>query len=239
MTKQMLLTLAALPLLAGVNVAHADSVTVGPESTISVDGTSYTLVAPHPEGVMWDTPTKACGCKMFGFRALQAVGDYLGLNDTFARGGMGVTTGWNTHGAEDLYIETFDWVNGGGEFAYASPITASPYLTLADAWYEFTIGGAPYRVQADASLYDFTPDPSHAGYHADWDFFDYRTHAQTTTGSSNEKVYFQNVVRPQFITHLQGATQFDVTPVPIPGAVWLLGSALAGMTFVRRRAADR
>lgn len=235
MTKQMLLTLAALPLLAGANTAHADSVTVGVESTISVDGKSYTLVAPYPDGVMWDDAIKACGCKMFGFRALQAVGDYLGLDDTFTRSGMGVTTGWNTHGADELYIDTFDWVNGGGAFAYTSPITATPYLALADAWYEYTIGGHTYRVQADASIYEFNHNTSHAGYHADWDFFDYRMYAQTATDSTDEKNYFLTVVRPQLITHLQGATQFDVRPVPIPGAVWLLGSGLAGLVFTGRR----
>lgn len=107
------------------------------ESSIPVDGTSYTLAVPYPDGVMWDEPGKACKCKMFGFRALQAVGDHLGLNDTFTRNGTVVKTGWNTHGAEELYVDTFNWT-GGGDFSYAAPITAAPYLTLADAWYEFT-----------------------------------------------------------------------------------------------------
>lgn len=238
MTKQMLLTLAALPLLAGVSTAHAAGVTVGAESTISVDGTSYTLVADYSaDGVMWDNPTKACGCKMSAFRALQAVGDYLDMNDTFSTSAISIRTGWNTDGPEELYLETMPWVEG-VNFSYATPITATKNLTLDDSWYEFTTGGHTYRVSMDQSTYYFKPDTGHAGYHSDWDFFEYRTFAQTTTGTPNEKVYFANVVKPQLINNLKGATSFEineVSHVPIPGAVWLLGSGLAGLVFTGRR----
>lgn len=243
MTKRMLLTLAALSSLAAGTTVHAASVMVGAASTISVDGLSYTLVGDKPNGVMWEEDGqggyKSCGCKMSAFRALQAVGDYLGLNDTFTTAAMRITTGWNTHGPEELYDETLGWKMG-ENFDYASPITDTKNLTLADAWYEFTLvpGGEGYRVNFDAWNYRFTHDSTLAGYHSDWDFFAYRTFAQNTIGTSDEMVYFRTVVRPQFIDNLKGETRFEVNavaPVPIPGAVWLLGSAMAGMAVVRRR----
>jgi len=240
MKKQMLLTLAALPLLAGVNIAHADSVTVGSESTISVDGKSYTLVSAAPDysGVMWEDNGsggyQACGCRMSAFRALQAVGDYLHMNDTFSTSAISIRTGWNTDGPEEMYLETLGWEQD-VNFSYASPITDNKYLTLADSWYEFTTGGHTYRVSLDASIYEFTPNTSHTGYHYDWDFFDYRTFAKTTPGIVPEKDYFKTVVKPQLVVKLEGAAQFDVQPVPIPGAIWLLGSGLAGLVFTGKR----
>ncbi len=238
MKKSLVLVSAVLFLIMSFSLAGAASVTVGAESTITVDGTSYTLVSVPPDysGLMWEvsgTGYKACLCKMTAFRALQALGIYLSNND-LPSAQINITTGWNTDGPEELFVESMPWVEG-VNFSYADPITPGSLLTLTDAWYEFSYMGATYKVSSSYDNYRFSPDINHAGYVEDWDFFDYRTYFQTTSGSDPKKNYFSTILRPQIVDNLKGETWFEVSAVPIPGSGWLLGSSLLGLVGMGRR----
>ena len=224
--------------------AHVDGAT---SNMVTVNGASFTLVSPGAasvpadySGIMWEeTATgsgvyKACLCSMVSFRALQAVGQFVGLT-AFNTDDITISTGWNTDGPERVYDEIMGW-DKGDNFFYADSITDFRYLNLDDAWFTFDIEGiGEYRVSAMLSNYQYTDDTGNAGYHAGWDMFDYRTAVQAGTATNPEKAYFQNVIRPQIAANLAAGADFDVTPVPIPGAVWLLGSGMAGLVFTGRR----
>ncbi len=241
MKRLLMVTIAGVFLIMTFSLAGAAQVIVDAPSTITVDGVPYTLVSPAPDysGLMWEEiPVgKACLCKMSAFRALQALGTFLSLSE-FSSAQLSIVTGWNTHGPEELFVDSLTWVKG-TNFAYADPITSGSLLTLADAWYEFTYSGVIYRVAHDSFNYRFAHVETHAGYHPDWDFFDYRLFIQTTGGSTPEKDYFSSVIRPQIVANFRGETWFEVNAVPIPGAVWLLGTGIMGLAARRWRMARR
>jgi len=235
MKRFLMLFQVALFLILTVSLAGAVTITVAPESTVVVDGNHYTLVTPPGGGgLMWEG-NKACLCAMTAFRALQAFGTFLSLSE-FDSHQISITTGWNTHGPEELFVDKMTWV-AGVNFAYADPITASPQLTLQDAWYNFTYQGNIYRVDSHYNNYRFSPVSSAPGYVAGWDFFAYRTAVQTGTATPAQRNYFRDIIRPQIVANLEGQTWFDVavTPVPLPGTVWLLVAGLAKVVGLRLR----
>jgi hypothetical protein len=239
--------LLVIVVLAFAGGAQAAIVNLAADDFVTVDGTAYELVTAKPTdpgpalpagaGLMWEWNTstsdwKACICQMVAFRALQAVGQYADITD-FTSAGTDILTGWNTDGPVELYVDRMVWTEG-ANFAYADPITPNPQLDLDDAWYEYTINGTTYRVESQAGNYAFTDDTGHAGYQAGWDFFDYREFVKDG-GSGAKKSYFSGVIRPQIVNNFKGATSFDVAPVPVPAAVWLLGSGLIGLAGLRRK----
>jgi hypothetical protein len=231
--------LVGMLVLVFAGAAHGAIVNLTADDFVTVDGASYDLVSPQPPtgaGLMWEPDGsggyKACICRMVAFRALQAVGQHVNISD-FNSADTHILTGWNTDGPEELYVDNMPWVKD-TNFAYADSMTPNEDLTRDDAWYQYTIGGQAYRVESRAGNYEFTHDDQVAGYHADWDFFDYRSYVKGG-GTGDEKTYFSGVVRSQIVDNFKGATSFDVNPVPVPAAVWLLGSGLVGLVGLRRR----
>lgn len=233
-----------IPVLAGA--AFAGRVTVGTDGGLTVDGAVYQLISPAPAapgpdvpqgtGLMWEwdgSSWKACLCQMVSFRALQAVEKYLDLSG-LESSRTGIVTGWNTHGPEELYVDLMPWEEN-LNFQYADPITAGSSLSIDDAWFRFTIEGkGTYEVKSDAENYRFTHDKTHAGYHEDWGFFDYRTFVKGGQ-SGPEKFYFSQHIRSQIVDNLKGETVFQVSAVPVPGTAGLLISGLLGLAAVSRR----
>jgi hypothetical protein len=247
MRRTVFLLMAAMVALTFAGAAHGAIVNLTADDFVTVDSTTYELVTAKPTdpgpglpagaGLMWEWDAgkndwKSCICQMVAFRALQAVGQYAGISD-FTSAGTDILTGWNTDGPEDLYVHRMGWVEG-TNFDYADPITGNAQLDLADAWYEYTISGTTYRVESQGGNYAFTDDTGHDGYQAGWDFFDYRTFVKEG-GSGQTKTYFATVVRPQIVDNFKGATSFDVHPVPLPGALWLLGSGILGLAGLRKK----
>jgi len=232
--KKLLFILSAIAivlLFEAAGVAGETLVTVGAENLVIVDGSTYKLVSPKPAtgdpavtpppadtGLMWEWSAakgdwKSCLCRMGGFRALQAVGTFLSIDD-FNSSRTSIVTGWNTHGPEELFVENMPWVEG-TNFSYAAPITSGTQLTLDDAWFTFTIDGiGTYRVSTFARNYKIDHDTGHPGYHVGWDFFDYRTYYKTHTGMDAEKEYFRDVVRGQIVNNYKGDTRFNISHIP-------------------------
>lgn len=221
----------------------ATTVQVGADGIFTVDGTAYNLISTKPDysGLMWEGDSasgyKACLCSMLSYRALQAVGQYLGTAD-INTADTAIVTGWNTDGPEHIYVHSLGWELG-SEFQYARPITAPSALTLADAWFTFTISGASYQVNSLAANYVYTANTSHAGYMEDWDFFDYRTAVQNGNATNDERLYFQTVIRNQIVTNFTNGGTFAVQPVPVPSTLLTLGSGLAALALVGRRGSFR
>lgn len=199
---------------------HAEFVTVGSTGLVVVDGFQYELVSSMPEvpgpdrpegtGLMWEwdgatNQWKTCICQMVAFRALQAFGEYTRMTDIHSEF-FDIATGWNTDGPDNL-MKLIDWQ---GAFFYADPIADNEYLTLDDAWYDFTAAGLTVRVWSMAENYHFVHDRDHEGCHEDWDFFDYRTAFKTGSGTPAEKNYFKNVIRPQIVNNLKADTKFKI-----------------------------
>ena len=224
--------------------ASAGWIGVSAEDGITIDGSEYILISDKPAGaqpldppgLMWEYEVdhwKACICRMVAYRSLQALEQKLGLGNIDSSS-INILTGWNTDGPEELYIDNMPWTET--DLAYADPITASEYLTLEDAWYEFTIEGTGIcLVGSQAENYAIDADTEHDGYQEGWDFFDYRTYFKTNTGMDDTKLYFKDVARPQIVENFKGATSFDVTPVPLPAAFWFLGSGLAWLIAFKRK----
>ena len=224
--------LVSMIVFAFAGATQGAIVNLAADNLVTVDGTTYDLVSPKPTdpgptlpagtGLMWEwnadaTTWKACICRMVAFRALQAAGQSVGITD-FTSAITGILTGWNSDGPEELYVDNMPWVDG-TNFAYAVSMTSNAELTLADAWYEYTIGDQTYRVESRAGNYAFNPDTGHAGYRVDWDFFDYRSAVKNGSGNADEKAYFKNVVRSQIVDNFKEETSFNVNPVPIPSAL--------------------
>ncbi|MGI6656184.1 MAG: PEP-CTERM sorting domain-containing protein [Desulfobulbus sp.] len=235
-TRTTITALAAMLVLAHSN-GFAASIHAGGVGTLSVDGTEYTLVSTPPDysGLMWEQTGngnyKACICEMFSFRALQALGQHLGASE-LSSSEITVLTGWNSHGPEGLFVDSLGF---GANFQYADPITSAPYLTLEDAWFNFTYQGTTYQASSQAQNYAFTADPTHAGHQDGWDFFEYRTHVQTTSGMDDTKVYFRSVIRPQIVDNFADGVDFEVNAVPEPATLFTLGCGLAAMALIGRR----
>lgn len=205
---------------------NVEVVTIGSADLVSgdmllVDGFPHELISGMPEvagpdrpegtGLMWEwsgtnNQWKACICQMFAFRAFQVFGKYTRMVDINSEI-IDVTSGWNTDGPDEL-MEMIDWLGG---FSYADPITENAYMTIEDAWYDFKISGMTVRVQSMADNYAFVHDTDHDGYHADWNFFDYRTAFKTGNGTAAEKTYFKNVIRSQIVNNFKGKTFFRVS----------------------------
>lgn len=146
---------------------------------------------------------------MLSFRALQAVITQTATTD-LSSAGTTIVAGWNTEGPEELFVENMPWVDG-VNFSYGDGLTENSQMTLADAWFVFSVNGAGvFRVSSSAANYAFTPDAAHEGYHADWDFFDYRTYFQTHATMDAEKMYFRDVVRPQIVANFKNGASFEV-----------------------------
>lgn len=208
---------------------HAEFLTVGSDDMVSedilvVDGVEYDLISDMPgisgpnrpdgTGLMWEWNTdnnqwKTCICQMVAFRALQVFSEYTGMTDIQSTY-FNITTGWNTDGPEEL-LTAVDWQGG---FSYAETITDNEYLTLDDAWYDFAIPGFIIRIRSMADNYDFVHNTTHEGYREDWDFFDYRTAFKTDSGTTAEKAYFKNVVRPQVVDNFKAETVYEIKPLP-------------------------
>ena len=220
---------------------QAATVNVGSTGMVSVDGTTYTLVTTSPEdgGLMWEETSpssgvyKACICSMFSFRALQAISEYLGISD-MNTASTTIVSAWSTDGPEHVFTDTMGW-KVGSNFIYTDPITASPSLTLDDAWLTFTIGSSTYKVSSLAENYDFIDDTNHAGYQAGWDFFDYRRYFQTNPGMDDTKMYFRDVVRAQIVTNFTDGATFDVRPVPEPTTLFSMGLGITVLALSRRK----
>ncbi len=207
--------------------AGAETVTVGAENAVTVDGSVRKLVSAAPTtgdpavtpppagtGLMWEWESsggtwKACLCRMFSFRALQAVMVHTAATD-LSSAGTKIIAGWNTEGPEELFVENMPWVEG-VNFSYGEGLTENSQMTLDDVWFVFSINGAGvFRVSASVANYAFTPDTTHEGYHADWDFFDYRTYFKTHATMDAEKKYFRDVVRPQIVANFKNGASFEV-----------------------------
>ncbi len=215
--------------------AFADTVTVNATDSLNIDGTSYSLVSDSYEGggLMWEpsgTSYKACLCRMVAYGALQAVAGYLGITD-LTSSEISIVTGWNTDGPEELY-ELMGWT--GTNFSYAQNMTDNASLTLADAWFEFTINGTTYRVTSSALNYEFTVDGTESGYVEDYDFFDYRSYVKNG-GTGATKSLFSSNIRDQIADNLSGVTYFDVQAVPVPGTAFLMASGLLGLSAMNRK----
>lgn len=228
----------ATTLALNIGLAQASTVNVGASGLFTVNGTQYNLTASKDEGgLMWEGDSKACLCSMLSYRALQAVGQYL-VTSSLNTADTTIVTGWNTDGPEHIFVHSMGW-DESSNFAYANPITAGSALTLADAWFTFTINGASYKVNSLAENYAYDANTGHAGYVAAWDFFDYRTAAQSGSASTQQKQYFQSVIRPQIVTNFTKGAAFDVQPVPVPSALLSLGTALAALALAGRRSSFR
>ncbi|MBM9612866.1 PEP-CTERM sorting domain-containing protein [Desulfobulbus rhabdoformis] len=227
-------------LVLSLATAEASPVYLGADSSLSVDGNSYTLVseAPDTSGLMWEEKSpgsgeyKICLCSMFAYRAIQAFGQYLGISD-LGTTTIDAVTGWSTDGPEHIFT-TLGWVVGTG-FNYTDPITDSALLTLGDAWISFTIDTTTYKFSSLAENYAFTDDMSHAGYQTGWDFFNYRTHFKTHADMDDIKTYFQEVVRGQVVSNFKNGAAFEVTAVPEPSTGLVLFFGLAVLAGVTRR----
>lgn len=230
---------ATLILVSGT--ARAAIVPIDSNDPIVVDGTSYKLVtdAPDYSGLMWEETQpgsgvyKTCLCSMFSFRALQALAQFLDL-DNLDKAAITIVSGWNTDGPEHIFVDSMGW-DGGSTFSYTDPITASSELTLEDAWITFTVGGTTYKVSSLAENYSFTDDTDHPGYRDEWDFFDYRTHFKTTSETDDAKNYFRDVIRSQVVANFTDGAAFDVTPVPVPAPFFCMGIGLVSMVLMGRR----
>jgi hypothetical protein len=207
---------------------HAEFIAVGSGDLVVVDGVPYELISSMPEvpgpdrpegtGLMWEwdgamNQWKTCICQMVAFRALQAFGEYTRMPDIHSEY-FDITTGWNTDGSDNL-MKLIDWK---GAFLYADPITDNEYLTLDDAWYDFATTRLTVRIRPTADNYHFVHDTDHDGYHEDWDFFDYRTAFKTGSGTTAEKNYFKNVVRPQIVNNFKAETIFEIRLMHDPRA---------------------
>jgi hypothetical protein len=228
--------------------AFAGRVSVDTGSTLTVDGTVYPLVsakpssagpdAPDGTGLMWEWNStagtwKSCLCRMVAFRALQALEKSLALT-AINSDQIDIVTGWNTHGPEEMYVDLMTWVEG-DNFSYASDITAGADLAQDDAWFLFTVEGlGTYKVSSDYQNYAFEHEIDAAGYHADWDFFDYRQYVKNG-GTGDETTYFSSVIRSQIADNFTGTTYFDVKAVPVPSSVLLMGFGLLGLCAATRK----
>jgi hypothetical protein len=127
-----------------------------------------------------------------------------------------ISTAWKTDGPEALFEELLDWQ---GVPAIAD--TPSKDLDLADAYYDFSIGGLTFRARSLAENYDFDHKNldadgycTVAGCHLKWSFFDYRSFV-TSGAVGPEKSYLKNVVRPRIVENFKGETEFKVTVLPL------------------------
>ena len=210
-------------------------ITVPEADIVRVDDFNYKLVSTPPDhdGLMWEWNAekeeyKACLCRMTAFRSLQALEQFLSISSINIVE-IDITTGWNTDGPEELFVDNMPWIKG-DNFHYADSMTNSPDLVIADAWYRYVIDGiGTYMVFSTTGNYDFIHDENHPGYNPNMDFFDYRTYFKTALGMDDKKKYFRDVLRGQIADNFKGETEFNVNSVPVPGAGLLLGSGLLGL----------
>lgn len=75
-----------------------------------------------------------CLCQRIAFRSAQA---FLAANGATAINSdtLTIVTRWNTHGAEELFVDEFGWP--GERVIYPSDLTDEAHLTLADSTYYF------------------------------------------------------------------------------------------------------
>ncbi|NDY71391.1 hypothetical protein DO021_21160 [Desulfobacter hydrogenophilus] len=247
--KKLTIGLCILAFVFGLSAAaHAEFITVGSDSILTVDGAEYQLISAKPSsdgpevpdgtGLMWEwnstsTTWQACLCRLTAFRALQALETSLNLT-TITSDQIDIVTGWNTHGPEEMYVDLMTWVEN-DNFSYAGDITPGADLTLDDAWFIFTIEGiGTYEVTSSAQNYAFEHDVDAAGYQADWDFFDYRRYVKNG-GTGDESTYFSSVIRSQVVENLTGTTYFEVNAVPEPGSAVLMMFGLLGICGANRK----
>lgn len=239
MKKAVVAVMVTMALIFSTGVCGATLVTVGSGGIVSVDQQHYNLTASAAEGgLMWEADAagqfKACICSMLSFRALQAIGQHLGITD-FTSAQIQITTGWNTDGPERIFVENLGWQEGTG-FLYADPLADASQQTLDDVWFTFAIDGmGTYKVSAVADNYEIIADTAHAGYREGWNFFDYRTYAQTTPSTDAVKNYFQTVVRGQIVENYTAGAAFEVAPVPEPGTLLTFSAGLVLLAGIYRR----
>nr|WP_320009489.1 hypothetical protein [uncultured Desulfobulbus sp.] len=226
-------------LLTSVATAQAASVTLGTDTALSVDGTSYTLVSTAPDysGLMWEEKTpgsgdyKICLCSMFAYRTIEGLSQYLGLSE-LETAAIWVVTGWSTDGPEHIF-STLGW-DVGTNFLFSDPITEPALLSIDDAWVSFTLGSTSYTLSSLAENYAFTDDTTHAGYQEGWDFFAYRTYFKTADGFDATKAYFQDVVRGQIVNNLTNRATFEINVLPEPSTGLILGFGFTLFAAVQR-----
>ena len=149
-------------------------------------------------------------------------------------------TGW-THGGYTADTDVSDWhVHTGTYAAHLGPVGSDGILSQALA----TTPGQSYTVsfwlQSGQTLIDAnTPND----FHLSWDggvifslvnapLFGYTQYSfvtQATSSSTTLSFGFRNDPTYFFLDDV------DVSPVPIPGAVWLLGSGIVGLIGLKRR----
>lgn len=153
-----------------------------------------------------------CFCQRLAFRSAQAFLAATGAtainSDTLT-----ITTRWNTHGAEELFIHALGWDDE--RVIYPANLTDEAYLTVEDAAYYFAYpeGETIWKVQATEHLF---PEG----------FFEKRTAFQTAS-TPEEKQAAQQAFMPlktqaiSIITTLPLTNAFTVQAVSHTATVYL------------------
>jgi len=142
-----------------------------------------------------DGKTKVCVCKCLCFRALQLL--TIQFDDgVIPRDDIQIYTGWTTDGTEEIFVETLGWPQEDGMFMIDT--TDGVHLTIGDAWFFFVqkSAGKAWKVQANEHLYPKG-------------FFTYRTLVKTVKATNEQKLFFQNALRPQAVANMESLPLID------------------------------